>query len=95
MRKPGPVFFPHENPPNRHTLVTELSESGAGDEVIMSIAGNVSRAILSLYSQVRMEAKRRALDEIAARQRAVDEKRQKEAEHREQAALASPAAVVQ
>ena len=29
---------------NRHTLVTELSESGAGDEVIMSIAGHVSRA---------------------------------------------------
>ena len=28
---------------NRHTLVTELAESGAGDEVIMSIAGHVSR----------------------------------------------------
>jgi integrase len=65
---------------NRHTLVTELSESGAGDEVIMSIAGHVSRAMLSRYSHVRMEAKRRALDEIAARQRAADEKRQTEAE---------------
>ena len=32
---------------NRHTLVTELAESGAGDEVIMSIAGHVSRAMLS------------------------------------------------
>src|ERR1700704_6656371 len=53
---------------NRHTLVTELAESGAGDEVIMSIAGHVSRAMLSRYSHVRMEAKRRALDEIAARQ---------------------------
>jgi len=31
---------------NRHTLVTELAESGAGDEVIMSIAGHVSRAML-------------------------------------------------
>jgi integrase len=60
---------------NRHTLVTELAESGAGDEVIMSIAGHVSRAMLSRYSHVRMEAKRRALDEIAARQRAADEKR--------------------
>jgi integrase len=59
---------------NRHTLVTELAESGAGDEVIMSIAGHVSRAMLSRYSHVRMEAKRRALDEIAARQRAADEK---------------------
>ncbi|MEP6754249.1 MAG: tyrosine-type recombinase/integrase [Chthonomonadales bacterium] len=62
---------------NRHTLVTELAESGAGDEVIMSIAGHVSRAMLSRYSHVRMEAKRRALDEIAERQNAADEKRRK------------------
>jgi integrase len=60
---------------NRHSLVTELSESGAGDEVIMSIAGHVSRAVPSRYSHVRMEAKRRALDEIATRQHAADEKR--------------------
>ena len=79
---------------NRHTLVTELAESGAGDEVIMSIAGHVSRAMLSRYSHVRMEAKRRALDEIAARQCAADEKRQEEAQ-REQAAVAEPLAVVQ
>jgi len=39
---------------NRHTLVTELAESGAGHEVIMSIAGHVSRAMLSRYSHVRM-----------------------------------------
>jgi hypothetical protein len=52
---------------DRRTLVTELSESDAGDEVIMSIAGHVSCAMLSRYSRVRMEAKRRALDEIAAR----------------------------
>jgi integrase len=64
--------MPHDN---RHTLVTELAESGAGDEVIMSIAGHVSRAMLSQYSQLRMEAKRRALDEVAARQRAAEEKR--------------------
>ena len=63
---------------NRHTLVTELSESGAGDEVIMSIAGHVSRAMLSRYSHVRMEAKRRALDDIAARQNSADEKRKAE-----------------
>jgi integrase len=35
---------------NRHTLVTELAESGTGDEVIMSIAGHVSRAMRSRYS---------------------------------------------
>jgi len=80
---------------NRHTLVTELSESGAGDEVIMSIAGHVSRAMLSRYSHVRMEAKRRALDEIATRQRAADKKRKVETERREQAALASPVVAVQ
>jgi hypothetical protein len=50
---------------NRHALIKKLAESGAGDEVIMSIVGQVSRAMLSLYSQIRMEAKRRALDEIA------------------------------
>ena len=78
---------------NRHTLVTELAESGAGDEVIMSIAGPVSRAMLSRYSHVRMEAKRRALDEIAARQRAADEKRN-DAE-RQQAVVVSRVAVIQ
>ena len=79
---------------NRHTLVTELSESGAGDEVIMSIAGHVSRAMLSRYSHVRMEAKRRALEEIGARQRAADEKRAVEAE-REQADAVSESVMVQ
>ena len=80
---------------NRHTLVTELAESGAGDEVTMSIAGHVSRAMLSRYSHVRMEAKRRALDEIAARQRAADEKREEESERRERVAIAPESAVIQ
>jgi hypothetical protein len=42
-----------------------------------------------------MEAKRRALDEIAARQNTADEKRREEAERREQAALASQSVTVQ
>ena len=67
---------------DRHGLVSELSE--AGGEVIMSIAGHVSRAMLSRYSNVRMEAKRRALDEIATRQRAADAKLREEAEERKQ-----------
>ena len=79
---------------NRHTLVTELAESGAGDEVIMSIAGHVSRAMLSRYSHVRMEAKRRALDEIAARQRAADEKRKQEIERQCQTEVVSVATVL-
>jgi hypothetical protein len=48
--------------------------------------------MLSRYSHVRMEAKRRALDEIAARQRAADEKRKTEAE--QQAARVSQAVAV-
>jgi hypothetical protein len=36
----------------------------------MSIAGQVSRAMVSRYSHVGMEAKRRALDEIAVCQTA-------------------------
>lgn len=86
--------FNHTPRSNRHTLVTELAESGAGDEVIMSIAGHVSRAMLSRYSDVRMEAKRRALDEIAARQRAADDKRKKAAEQ-QQAVVLSQSALVQ
>src|ERR1700730_15331068 len=80
---------------NRHTLVTELAESGAGDEVIMSIAGHVSRAMLSRYSHVRMEAKRRALDEIAARQNAADEKRKDDADRQQQAAPVTQPTLVQ
>jgi hypothetical protein len=60
----------------------------------MSIAGHVSRAMLSRYSHVRMEAKRRALDEIATRQNAADEKRKQEAE-RQQVVLVSQSVVVQ
>jgi hypothetical protein len=51
----------------------------------MTIAGHVSRAMLSRYSNVRMEAKRRAPDEIAAHQRMADEKRKAGAERQEQA----------
>jgi regulator of PEP synthase PpsR (kinase-PPPase family) len=61
----------------------------------MSIAGHVSRAMLSRYSHVRMEAKRRALDEIAARQRAVDERRKAEVDHQQQAVVVSESVVVQ
>jgi len=62
----------------------------------MSIAGHVSRAMLSRCSHVRMEAKRRALDEIAARQRAAGETRKEDAERRQHsAAMVSQSAVVQ
>ena len=49
--------------------------------------------MLSRYSHVRMDAKRRVLDEIAARRCAADEKRKKEAEQRQVAAEAQSAVV--
>ena len=51
----------------RHTLVTELSESGAGDQTIMDIAGHVSRQMLARYSHIRMEAKRKTLESIVSK----------------------------
>ena len=60
----------------------------------MSIAGHVSRAMLSRSSHVRMEAKRRALDEIAARQRAADEQRNAEAEQKQQVQVAAQSSAV-
>ena len=53
---------------NRHTLITELAESGAGDQTIMDIAGHVSKQMLKHYSHIRMEAKRRALESIVQKQ---------------------------
>ena len=58
------------------------------------MAGHVSLAMLSRYSHVRMEAKQRALDEIAARQRAADQKRQEKAAQK-QTVVVSQVAVVQ
>jgi integrase len=51
---------------NRHTLITELAESGAGDETIMEIAGHVDRQMLRHYSHIRLKAKRAALDAALA-----------------------------
>ncbi len=51
----------------RHTAITKLAETGAGDETIMAIAGHVSRAMLSRYAHIRTEAKRRALEAIATK----------------------------
>jgi integrase len=62
---------------NRHTLITELAESGAGDQTIMDIAGHVSKQMLSHYSHIRTQAKRDALETVARRRRsAVEESRQ-------------------
>ena len=46
----------------RHQAITELGESGQSDQTIMSIAGHVSRRMLDLYSHIRLQAKRKALE---------------------------------
>jgi integrase len=53
---------------NRHTLITELAESRAGEQTIQDIAGHVSRQMLKHYSHIRMDAKRKALDSIVIRE---------------------------
>jgi len=50
----------------RHHAITELAESQAGDQTVMAIAGHVSPQMLSYYSHVRLEAKRRALDTLSS-----------------------------
>ena len=49
----------------RHHAITELAESLASDQTIMSIAGHVSPRMLAHYSHIRLEAKRKALDVLA------------------------------
>ena len=56
----------------RHHAITELSEGQASDQTIMSIAGHISPRMLRLYSHVRMEAKRKALDALSVRPAATD-----------------------
>jgi hypothetical protein len=51
---------------NRHQAITELAESQASDQTIMSIAGHVSPSMLAHYSHVRLEAKRHALDALSS-----------------------------
>ena len=51
----------------RHSAITAFAESGHGDQVIMSIAGHVSRKMLEHYSHIRMQAKRTALEAISGK----------------------------
>ncbi len=51
----------------RHTLITDLAESGAADETIRDIAGHVVKQMLKHYSHIRMQAKREALEGIVAK----------------------------
>jgi integrase len=51
----------------RHTLITELAESGAGSQTIKDIAGHVSQQMLDRYSHISTEAKRAALEDVSKR----------------------------
>jgi len=66
---------------NRHTLITDLAESGAGDETIRDIAGHVSRQMLKHYSHIRMETKR-ALEAIVERRRRRSQRKENGCPHR-------------
>ena len=52
-------------------MITDLAESGAGDQTIMDIAGHVSKSMLKHYSHIRMEAKRNALESLVKRNPAI------------------------
>lgn len=69
---------------NRHNLITELSELGAGEETIKSIAGHVSAAMLKRYSHIRTKAKREALEGVLL-------KRQQDRDARAAATSGAPA----
>ena len=78
---------------SRHTLITELAESGAGDQTIMDIAGHVSRQMLKHYSHIRMQAKREALDAVGKKQQeAEDNNKAEEAKRAQDCSPASTAA---
>jgi hypothetical protein len=49
----------------RPHAITELAESFASDQTIMSIAGHVSQRMLAHYSHVRLENRRKALDALS------------------------------
>jgi integrase len=65
---------------NRHTFVTDLAESGAGDQVIQDLAGHVSKDMVKHYSHIRTEAKRRAVEALSLSKKDTAKKQQPESE---------------
>jgi integrase len=49
----------------RHTFISRLAESQSSDSTVMALAGHVSRAMMERYSHIRMEAKRRAVEDLS------------------------------
>jgi integrase len=52
----------------RHTFITELAESGVGDQTIMDLAGHVTPQMVKHYSHIRMQTKRDAVQQIWLKQ---------------------------
>lgn len=52
----------------RHTFISHMAEGLASDTTIMAMAGQVSKKTMERYSHVRMEAKRRAIQTLDARE---------------------------
>ena len=50
----------------RHTVVTQLGESGASPTTIMATVGHVSRWMLERYSHPNIDAQRRAMEQMVA-----------------------------
>ena len=53
----------------RHTFATRLAENGASESTMLSLMGQMSRAMLERYSHIRMMAKRDAVAGITLRQK--------------------------
>ncbi len=51
----------------RHTIITEMAEMGVPDHVMESITGHLSRRMLEHYCKIRLEPKRKVLEELDAR----------------------------
>ena len=58
----------------RHQSITELAESKASDQTIMSIAGHVSKKMLQHYSHIRLDARWNALDALMLKPASKDTK---------------------
>ena len=51
----------------RHQFITELSEAGIPDPVIMSLVGHKTRQMLDTYTHVRIDAKKQAVEQLSGR----------------------------
>jgi len=51
----------------RHTAATKMAEAGTPESTMLALMGHMSRAMLERYSHIRMDAKRTAVEALAAK----------------------------